>query len=73
MRIEPDAPAKPMGYGQLWQPSQETGSNLANLFGLELQLDLELVNTLVKGAAGKVRIRRIEAGCNCLAETAFRD
>lgn len=40
MRVEPHEPARPMGYGLLWQPPQEVQRERANLFGLELQLDM---------------------------------
>ncbi|MBY0550967.1 MAG: hypothetical protein K2W95_27055 [Candidatus Obscuribacterales bacterium] len=40
MRVEPGEPARAMGYGLLWQPPQENFSKRANLFGLELQLEM---------------------------------
>ncbi len=40
LRIEPDKPAHSMGYGFLWTPPTELRAERANLFGIELQLDL---------------------------------
>jgi hypothetical protein len=40
LRIEPDKPAVPMGYGLLWDPPTQMKAERANLFGIELQLDI---------------------------------
>lgn len=42
-RIDPGEGAKSMGYGALWQPPREDRDATANLFGLQIHMDMEPV------------------------------